>query len=44
MQAGGAGVQYVFTNWENNYTNAARMIVAPSVGTTYTATLKHSIC
>ncbi len=33
-----AGVQYVFTKWEDNSTNSMRPIAAPTAPTTYTAT------
>lgn len=36
-QAGSSGTQYVFSSWEDNSTNAARSIAAPSSPTTYTA-------
>jgi len=36
-QSGGAGVQYVFSQWENNSTNPARGITAPTSPATYTA-------
>ncbi len=39
-QAGAAGTQYVFAQWENAATNATRAITAPAVATTYTATFK----
>ena len=37
-QAGTAGTQYVFSQWEDNSTNASRSITAPSSTATYTAT------
>jgi hypothetical protein len=37
-QSGGPGTQYVFSQWENSSTNAARTITAPASATTYTAT------
>jgi hypothetical protein len=37
-QAGTAGTQYAFTQWENTTTNAARVITAPTAAATYTAT------
>ena len=36
-QAGAAGTQYVFAQWENSSTNASRSITAPSATATYTA-------
>jgi hypothetical protein len=36
-QAGSAGTQYVFSQWENGTTSASRTITAPSSPATYTA-------
>jgi hypothetical protein len=37
-QAGSAGVQYAFSQWEDSSTSASRSITAPATTTTYTAT------
>ncbi|MGP8244870.1 MAG: beta strand repeat-containing protein [Bryobacteraceae bacterium] len=36
-EAGGAGTQYIFNQWEDSSTNASRGITAPSAPATYTA-------
>ena len=37
-QAAGTGVQYAFSQWDDNSTDASRMITAPATTATYTST------